>query len=140
MSDKFLINKNLSAEEELLNLLLYNGIQFRGQDGEYRFVFSENGKKWRTICKCGGSTVMIYGLYPFEVEESLSAAHTVSEINAKLAHGCLFVRDGKAAIRTSAGLFDAYCAYEMIARALEYNANAVMSFWDKLFMHRARLS
>jgi len=136
MSDKFFINKGLSAEEELLNLLRYNGIQYSGQGGEYRFVFSENGRKWRTICKCRGSTVMIYGLYPFELAEDLKAVHTVSEINAKLAYGCLFVLDGKAAMRTSAGLFDAYTAYEMIARALEYNADAVISFWDKMFLLR----
>ena len=136
MGGKFFIDKNISAEDELLNLLRYNGVQFSVQAGEYRFVFSENGRKWRTICKCHGSTVMIYGLYPFEVADDLPAARMVSEINAKLARGCLFFSGGKAVMRTSAGLFDAYSAYETIARALEYNAGAVMSFWDNVFSLR----
>jgi len=136
MSDKYFINKGLSAEDELLNLLRYNGIQFDCQNGEYRFVFSDSGRKWQTVCKCSGSTVMVYGLYPFEVAEDLRTAHTISEINAKLAYGCLFIQDAKAVMRTSAGLFDAYGAYEMIARALEYNADAVISFWDTMFLLR----
>jgi len=95
-------------------------------------MFTEGDKKWEMICKCERHMVIIYGLYPFKAADELKTARLLAELNATLARGCLFLDKGRIVMRTSADLFDAYSAYETIARALEYNAQVVVSFWRRL--------
>lgn len=83
----------------------------------------------RALSKCFAErSVLVYGIYPFKAVADTS----LSRINARLIRGAFFINDGALVMRTSADLFDAYAAYEAIARAIEYNAAAITAFWAEL--------
>jgi hypothetical protein len=46
--------------------------------------------------------------------------------------GAGFLTQGRIVLRTDAKLLDALTARETLARAVEYNAAVIMSFWDAL--------
>ena len=129
--EKFLIDE-VSPEEEIAALLEYNGIQFRKTDDEFRFVLSEGNLKWETVCRWTRRVALIYGMYPFKAIDEAAMLERLNRINAELVRGCVILSNGGVTIRTDADLYDAYSAYESIARALEYNAGAMTKYWDVL--------
>ena len=129
--EKFLIDE-VSPEEELTALLEYNGIQFRKTDDEFRFVLSEGNRKWETVCHWTRRVVLVYGMYPFKAMDEVSMLERLNRINTELVRGCVILSDGGITVRTDADLYDAYSSYESIARALEYNAGAVIKYWEIL--------
>ena len=132
MSKKFCFDEPLSPWEELINLLDYNGIQYEREANEIRFVLAEGACKWQSICRWAENTVIIYSIYPFSLTDKIKAKEAVNEINSRMTRGCAFVRENAVIMRQDADLFDAYSAYEAIARAIEYNAGAVVAFWSLL--------
>lgn len=130
--NKFLIDENVDPEEELLRLFDHNGIHYRCEvDGIYA-VFQHDGCKWEAVFRFVEHTVLVYGLYPFRVADETRVTNVINGINAKLTRGGMFLQEGNIVMRTSADLFDAYSAYEAIARAVEYNAGAMSAFFHTL--------
>lgn len=129
---KFCFDEQISPEDELINLLDYNGIHYSREPDGVRFVLTEGGYKWENICRFAQHTVLIYSIYPFEAADKAKALTLVNGVNAQLVRGGIFLHESAVVMRTSADLFDAYSAYESIARALEYNAGAVVTFWPVL--------
>jgi hypothetical protein len=129
------MNEALSGEDALLlvkSLLGGGGIAFaQRESGELLFRLSDGGRLWETRCRAIESTVLFYGVYPFETLDRDGAAELCGEINAELTQGAAFFKDGRAVVRTGAELFDAYAAYEAAARALEYNAGVITAFWSR---------
>jgi hypothetical protein len=135
LSDRPADKYALSPEAELVGLLRYNGIQYVVRKGRYCFLFAQGQKQWETICQCARHMVLVYGQYPFQADPQ-RAARALTEINAILVRGAMFLQGAAVVMRTGADLFDAYSAYETIARTLEYNANAVAAFWDRIYALR----
>lgn len=127
--ERFLLDDETDPLQELKGLLDYNGIKYLAEDGGVRFAFKEAGCRWEVTCKTAKHTVMIYGVYPFPIRNDARTNAAVNRINSTLVKGSLFFSEGRAVIRTSADIIDAYGAYEAIARALEYNAGAMVRFW-----------
>jgi hypothetical protein len=129
------VNEALSGEDALLlvkSLLGGGGISFwQNECGELIFRLSDGGRLWETRCHVIESTLLFYGVYPFEALDRDRAAELCGEINAELTQGAAFFKDGKAVVRTGAELFDAYAANEAAARALEYNAGVITAFWSR---------
>ena len=129
---RFLLEDETDPLQELKNLLDYNRIQYLQEDGGVRFALEEAGCRWEVIGKTAGRVVMIYGVYPFPVGADARTQAEVNRMNGALVRGSLFLTENRAVIRTSADLMDAYGAYEAIARALEYNAGAMIRFWAEM--------
>ena len=129
---KFFLDEQLSPRDELINLLDYNGIHYHSDTDEIRFIFAASGYKWENICRFAQYTVLVYGIYPFKVTSKPAALELINGINAQLARGGFFLHESAVVLRTSADLFDAYSSYEAIARTLEYNAGAMVTFWNRL--------
>ena len=128
--NKFVIDEP-DPRSELIALLDYNAVRYRLHgDGTVRALFAKAGCKWETIFCFMKRSVLVYGVYPFRVAGD--AAAKLSGINAALARGAFFFSEGALVMRTSADIFDAYSAYEAIARAIEYNAGAMAAFWAEL--------
>ncbi len=118
-------------KSELIALLDYNAVRYSiHDDGSVRALFAGNGCKWEAVFRFAKRTVLVYGVYPFRTVQDASAS--LSRINAALVRGALFYSEGALVLRTSADLFDAYAAYEAIARAIEYNSGAMVAFWAEL--------
>lgn len=132
MSDAYPPEADVSAESELANFLNHNGVQYNLVRGEYRVVMLSDTHKWRTIFKTCEQTVLIYGIYPFPAAESRELYKAICEVNSRLLHGAMFICGGSVVMRTDAELTDAYGAYEAIASAAEYNADALTSFWMRV--------
>ncbi len=120
------------ALRELMHVLNDNGIHYQVEKGGIRLAFSKGGRVWETVARSAPQTLLLYGLYPFEVETSGRLLSQLNEINEILVNGGLFVSSGRIVLRTGADLFDAYSAQESIMRALEYNAGAIVRFWHAL--------
>ena len=128
--DRFLLDGDLSSESELEAFLEYNGVSFVREPGGFRFLLTEGGCGWETVCRFTRRSVIIYGLYPFELTDGILP--TLNAINAKLIRGCMLLNEGGVSVRTSADLYDAYGSYEAIARALEYNAGVIVKYWSEI--------
>ncbi len=128
--NKFAIDEP-DPKSELLALLEHNAVRYSiHADGSVRALFAKSGCKWEAVFRFAPGTVLVYGVYPFRA--AIGAAAQCSRINAALVRGALFYSEGALVLRTSADLFDAYAAYEAIARAIEYNAGAMVAFWAEL--------
>ncbi len=129
--NKFAIDEP-DPKSELLALLEYNAMRYSlPGDGSVRALFAKAGCKWETVFRFARRTVLVYGVYPFKAPAGVATA--LSRINAALVRGAFFCSEGVLVMRTSADLFDAYAAYEAIARAIEYNADAIVAFWAELY-------
>jgi hypothetical protein len=127
---RFLIDEP-EPKSELIALLKHNAMRYSlHEDGSVRVLFSKAGCKWETIFRFAKRAVLVYGVYPFKASEEMAAS--LSRINTALVRGAFFISDSTLVLRTSAELFDAYAAYESIARAIEYNAGAMVVFWAEL--------
>ena len=129
--DRFLIDK-VSPQDELKMLLDYNGVNYSIEEDGVRFVFEDGAYKWETICRYSRTAALIYGLYPFETLQGDEIMKTLNRINSELIRGSMILSGGRVMMRTSADLYDAYGAYEAIARAIEYNAGAIIKFWQAI--------
>ena len=131
---KFFLDEQVCPREELLYFLEHNGVQYVLEGEEIRFTLAQGHYKWLCVCRWGGNSVIIYSVYPFKLAEKdrAKAAEAINTVNGKLTRGGLFSHNGSPVMRTDADLFDAYGAYEAIARALEYNAGAMTEFWGQL--------
>lgn len=127
---RFLIGESVDPKSELKALLDSNAMRYSEEaDGSVRLLFRQDGCKWEAIFRFTERSVLVYGIYPFRAP---GKAADLERINARLLRGALFRHEGALVMRTSADLFDAYSAYEAIARAVEYNAGAMVSFWPEL--------
>ncbi|MDR0491503.1 MAG: hypothetical protein LBH28_09710 [Oscillospiraceae bacterium] len=139
--DRFLIDKQVSPKDELTFLLDRNGVEYSVDADGVRFILEDNVCKWETVCRYTRSAVLIYGLYPFETGDDEATLRLLNSINGDLASGSMFLSKGRVVMRTSADLYDSYGAYEAIARAIEYNAGAIVKFWQTIrFSHTKHLS
>ena len=126
---KFLLG-DVNPRDELIALLEHNTMRYI-EDGEsVRLSFAQDGCKWETVFRFAKNTVLVYGIYPFRMCEPDMAR--VNAINARLVQGSLFFHEGAVVVRTGAELIDVYSAYETIARAVEYNAGAMVEFWGEV--------
>ena len=130
--ERFLIDHDVSPKDELTALLEYNGVEFDADDEGVRFVLEDEIYKWETACRYTRSAVLIYGFYPFETSGDEETLRLLNEINGELTRGSMFLGKRCVIMRTSADLYDAYGAYEAIARAIEYNAGAIVKFWQAI--------
>lgn len=130
--DAFLLDDRMDPEAELIGLLDYNGIRYRREKDCLRMTFSDAGCKWETVCRTEARTVLVYGVYPFPAANGKALTALINELNGKLTRGGFFLAEERVVMRTSADLFDSYGAYEAIARAIEYNAGAIVRFWQSL--------
>ncbi len=130
--ERFLPDERLEPLRELTALLSYNGVKYREEESGVRFAFEEAGCRWEVACRFAPNAVMIYGVYPFLMRDEGEARRAMDRVNATLIRGSLFLMEGRPVLRTSADLIDAYSAYEAILRALEYNAGAMLRFWNDM--------
>jgi hypothetical protein len=117
---------------ELAALLDDSGVPYVRSGGRFRILFAKRGRAWRTVCDCEGSRVLIYGIHPQPVSDRTAALAACSDINRQIVQGGCFLTQGRIVLRTGAELLEALTARETLARALEYNAAVVTSFWDAL--------
>ena len=125
-------DERVDPAAEVLALLIRNGIDYRREKDGLRFALSEGGHQWETVCRFSPDTVTIYGVYPFLVTNRAQALERINAASAALKRGGFFLTDKRIALRVSADLFDVYSAPEAIARALEYNAGAMVHFWGHM--------
>ena len=117
---------------ELAALLERSGVDFVREDGQFRFRFSSGGCTWQTVCRCQGDLVLVYGVHPARVTCPERALALCSELNGRVIRGSFFLLEGRIVFRTSAQLTERFDARERIASALEYNAAALSSHWERL--------
>ena len=130
--ERFLIDGHPSPSDELIAMLDYNGVKYIRNPEGVRFVLEDGVYKWETVCRYARSAVLIYGYYPFETAGAEETLRLLSVINSKLVKGSMFLNGKRVTMRTSADLYDAYGAYEAIAREIEYNAGAIVRFWQEI--------
>ena len=126
---KFLLG-DADPRDELIALLEHNAMRYIADGESVRLSFAQNGCKWETVFQFAKNTVLVYGVYPFRVHEPDMAR--INAINNRLVHGAMFLHEGAIVMRTGAELVDIYSAYETIARAVEYNAGAMVEFWGEV--------
>ena len=129
--DRFLID-TVSPQDELKALLDSNGVNHSDDAEGVRFILEEGAYKWETVCRYSRTAVLIYGIYPFETQQGGEIMESLNKINGKLIRGSMILSGGRVMMRTSADLYDVYGAYEAIARAIEYNAGAIVKFWQAI--------
>ena len=130
--ERFLIDRDISPKDELIALLDHNGIEYILDDDSARFILEDDIFKWETVCRYTRSSVLVYGLYPFQTPGGDKELYLLNKINGELTRGSMLSCDGRVVMRTSADLYDTYGAYEAIARAIEYNAGAIVKFWQAI--------
>ena len=117
---------------ELAALLEHSGVDFVRQGELFQFRFTSGGCTWRTVCRCHGDLVLVYGVHPAPVEDIPAALALCSALNAKVVQGSFFLREDRFVFRTSAQLTEAFEARARIAAALEYNAAVLSRWWERL--------
>lgn len=120
-----------NASYELESFFSYNGIIYRKVGGEYQFLFSSRGCKWKTVCRVHRRVVLIYGIYPFQATNSERADMACGEVNRRLLHGAMFRENDTLVFRTDADIGDGWGAYDVILQAMEYNASVMTAFWQR---------
>lgn len=127
--DRFLPDERMDPAVALLQVLTHNGIPYRGEKDGLRFALSDTGRRWEIVCRYAPQTVVIYGIYPFPVDDRAKALEKLNKASASLTRGGIFLSDTHVVVRVSADLFDAYSAQESITRALEYSAGVMTHYW-----------
>ena len=128
--DKLRLDGPADAKAELEQVMEFNGIAFKREERDYRFLLSSKGLKWETLCRpTEDGTVLIYGIYPFRVSDKKKAEAFCQRVNVAARYGAMLYRDETLIFRIGADLFDVFSAYETIGRALEYNAGIMVRFW-----------
>lgn len=117
---------------ELAALLERSGVEFRREGERFSVLFSSGGCRWQTVCDCREGLVLAYGIHPAPVRDGGKAVEMCSELNARVIRGSFFVQEERIIFRTSARLEEHLDAQERIAQALEYNAAAMVRFWERL--------
>jgi len=118
------------AEAELAQLLELNGIEAVQEGKSFRFLLSSHGVKWETVCSpTQDGAVIVYGIYPFPVENTPAAQNFCNRVNQSARYGAMLLDQGRLVFRIGADLFDVYSAYETLGRALEYSAGIMVRFW-----------
>ena len=80
-----------------------------------------------------GSTVLIYGRFPFRCADPDGARRICDELNRRLVRGALYLEtDGSPVYRCGAELDDVYGAAERLADTLRYGAQTVAYCWGRL--------
>ena len=79
-----------------------------------------------------GSLVLVYGIHSARVAQRERALELCSELNSRVVRGSFFLQEERIVFRTSAQLTERFDARERIASALEYNAAALSSHWERL--------
>ncbi|SKB73409.1 hypothetical protein SAMN06296386_104256 [Lachnospiraceae bacterium] len=119
------------ADKELKYLLDYNSFTYEGSGGHYSLQFRDHGLVWNTEFQVIGDRVMIWGMYPFSCMNEARGNEFCNSVNLQTVMGAFVMYKAHLTYRTSADLFDAFSSTECLARAIEYNANAVVHFWDR---------
>ena len=117
---------------ELAALLERSGVEFLRREDTFEFRFSSGGCVWRTVCRCQGSLVLVYGVHPAPVTDEARCLAACSRLNARVVRGSFFLHEGRFLFRTSAELTERFEAQARIAAALEYNAAALSRWWEQL--------
>ena len=139
MADKFQIGEKADSVFEVLRLLDYNDFVYHRDGDTFVLCFEDKGMKWETDMICRDDGVLIYGVYPFSVRDREKARTLCGTVNGQALYGAMIIVEGdelsptgcRLVFRTGADLFDAYSAYEMIGRSLEYNAGVITRFWEE---------
>ena len=76
--------------------------------------------------------MLVYGVHPAPVTDEARCLAACSRLNARVVRGSFFLHEGRFLFRTSAELTERCEAQERIARALEYNAAALSTYWERL--------
>ena len=118
--------------EELEALLGRSGVDYLREGARFRFRFTSRGCTWQTVCDCCGELVLIYGVHPARVGAPDTALALCSRLNARVTEGSFFLQEERFVFRTSARLTERFEAQERIAAALEYNAAALSTHWERL--------
>lgn len=116
----------------LAALLERSGVEYRRENGRFRFLFAQGGHKWQTVCDCRGGLVLVYGIFPAQIADTSSALSECSSLNGEVVRGGFFLQENHFIFRTCADLFERCDAAETAARALEYNAAVISGFWMRL--------
>ena len=117
---------------ELAALLERSGVDFQREGERFRFLFTSRGCKWQTVCDCREGLVLVYGIHPAQVTHTEESLALCSRLNRRVVQGSFFLQEGRFVFRTSAELTERWEAQARIARALEYNAAALSSYWERL--------
>lgn len=117
---------------ELAALLERSGVDFRREGERFFFRFASGGCRWQTVCDCRDELVLVYGIHSAPVTDHLRALEICSELNARVVRGSFFLRENRIVFRTGARLVEYIDAQERLAAALEYNAAAMVRFWERL--------
>lgn len=117
---------------ELAALLERSGVEYRREGERFSFLLAGGGCRWQTVCDCRDELVLVYGIHPAAVAEPRRTAELCSELNARVVRGGFFLREGHVVFRTGAELIEHLDAQERVARAIEYNAAAIVRFWERL--------
>lgn len=117
---------------ELAALLERSGVEYRREGERFSFLFASGGCRWQTVCDCRDALVLVYGIHPVPVTAPRQTAELCSELNARVVQGSFFLQEGHAVFRTCAQLVEHIDAQERVALALEYNAAAIVHFWERL--------
>jgi len=118
------------AKAEVMQILSYNGIEAVQERDSFRFLLSSKGVKWEMLCcPTEDGAVILYGIYPFRVTDEAAAHSFCRRVNDKARYGAMLLQQERLTFRIGADLFDPYCAYETLGRALEYCAGIMTRFW-----------
>ena len=117
---------------ELAALLERSGVDFQREGERFRFLFTSRGCKWQTVCDCREGLVLVYGIHPAQVTHTEESLALCSRLNRRVVQGSFFLQEGRFVFRTSAELTERWEAQARIARALEYNAAALSTYWERL--------
>ena len=117
---------------ELAALLERSGVDFRREGDRFRFRFTSRGCKWQVICRGQRGRVLAYSIYPARVTAPEKAALLCARLNQRLTEGSFFVQEERIVFRTGCTLIEPLDAQERVARALEYSAAVMASFWERL--------
>lgn len=120
------------AAEELAALLERSGVDYLREGGRFRFQFSSRGCLWQTVCDCREELALVYGLHPARVTAPEAALALSAQLNSRVTEGSFFPWEGRLVFRTSARLTQRFEAQERLAAALEYNAQALSTYWEQL--------
>lgn len=124
-------------EEEAMRLLKSlldgEGAEWTEEQGFLRFRLRRGAMLWETACRACGSTLLIYGRFPFRCADPDRARRVCGELNRRIIRGALYLDDdGSPVYRCGAELDDVYGASERLAAALRYSAQVVAHAWGRL--------
>ena len=126
------IDIHSSAKDGLIELLDSNDIKYSKEADDFRFILEDGIHKWEAMCSCAQSAVLVYGFYPFAKAYSEETMMLLNRINGELISGSMLSSNERVIMRTSADCYDPYSACAAIARAIEYNAGAIVKYWQEI--------